>query len=96
MIIVHTLQWIFICVCVPLFGLLLYSLFKAWREDVPPAPPPPEIPHHQADTEYRRGYSNGWDDGYEYAGDEDSEALASCCSMTSEPADFDDDAEAPS
>jgi hypothetical protein len=91
-IVVHTLQWIFICVCVPLFGLLLYSLFKAWREDVPPAL---EAPHHE-DTEYRRGYSNGWEDGYEYAGDEDSEALATSCSMTHEAADFDDDGEVPS
>lgn len=92
MIVVHTLQWIFICVCVPLFGLLLYSLFKAWREQ--PVASFAQTPPDVAAAEYRRGYADGWADGTDYTNEENrgEAAEANCCSMIP----FDDDAEAPS
>lgn len=81
MIVVHLLQWVFIGISVPLFGLLIFSLVKAWREQ--PAATFARTPPDVAAAEYRRGYSDGWSDGYDYANDERTEAEPSCCSMTS-------------
>jgi hypothetical protein len=88
-IVVHILQWVFIAVCVPLFGLLLFSLIKAWREQ--PAATFARTPPDVAAAEYRRGYSDGWSDGADYTNEEnrDQAAEANCCSMTSS----DDDGE---
>lgn len=91
MIVVHILQWVFVGVSVPLLGLLIFSLVKAWREQ--PAATFAQTPPDVAAAEYRRGYTDGWSDGFDYANDErvDAASSAACCSMSA-----DDDGEVPS
>lgn len=75
----HVLQWLFIAICAPLLGLLLYAMIKEF---------------HVVDllkTQYVRGYDNGWMDGYEFAVLElhnaGIQAAQGVCAMTSEDTD---------
>jgi hypothetical protein len=51
--VLHILQWVFVGICAPLLGLLLYALFKEWRVRV------------NLEKEYRRGYEDGYLDGFD-------------------------------
>lgn len=90
MIILHVYQWIFVAICVPLLALLVYALIEAWRDSHAPA----IVRVLDEGSEYHRGYFDGWDDGYEAAGDEDAAALAGSYALPLP--EVDDDAEAPS
>lgn len=56
LLVLHTLQWVFVAICAPLLGLLLYALFKEWRVRM-------NAPN--LEKEYRRGYEDGYLDGFD-------------------------------
>ena len=52
----HVMQWIFIGICAPLLGLLLYALFREWKV---------RVTTPDCTSEYTRGYEDGMRDGYD-------------------------------